>query len=64
MEKEHEKMRNASGQQFFVNIYDIFSIKGVTRKFHGATTTANKCTKKGAASAKSWFFAVLVADAV
>ena len=48
-EQEHKN-------KIFCEYIRHFPIKGVTRKFHGATTTANKCSKKGAASAKSFFF--------
>ena len=58
--------RNTSSKLF------VSTIKCVARKFHVATTTANKCTKKCAARTKLFFllsrpvefFVVLVAVAV
>ena len=49
----NEKIVNRNiSNKFWGSIYDIFFIKCVTRKFHVATTTAKKCTKKCAAREK------------
>ena len=53
------KRTGTQAVKFFGSTYDIFSIKRVTRKFHIATTTAKKCTKKCAARAKLLFLLFL-----
>ena len=55
MRGSEEKRAGTQATKFFVCTYDIFSIKRVTQKFHVATTTARKCTKKIAADAKIFF---------
>ena len=53
-----KKRAGTQATKFFVCTYDIFSIKRVTRKFHLATTTARKCTKKSAAQDVLFFLPI------
>ena len=55
MRGSEEKRAGTQATKFFVCTYDIFSIKRVNQKFHVATTTAKKCTKRIAADAKIFF---------
>ena len=67
---EMKKANRNTSNKIFCKHNDIFSIVRVTWKFHVATTTAKKCTKRCAACffflliGPLNFFAVLVAVAV
>ena len=53
---EMKKANRNTSNKIFCKYNDIFSIEHVTWKFHIATTTAKKCTRKCAVMCKVVFF--------
>ena len=55
-DSEMKKASRNTSNKIFCKHNDIFSIVRVTWKFHIATTTAKKCTRKCAVTCKKLFF--------